>query len=290
MKKWLPGKIKPMKVIDNRPLISVIIPMYNAEETISHALGSIKQQTEGRFEIIVVNDGSTDNSIDEVYAFKKSNPALYITIIDKPHEGVSATRNAGLGIAKGNYIAFLDADDAWYPEKTVKQLAMLNHTADIDVVGCLHSPLAKQKVNKRFTTSRRIVSKDMLFRNFFQTSTVMMKRKVFETTGYFERSVSHGEERRYFLSASKVFSCVLINENLINYGNGKRAFGQNGLSADLLQMEMGELKNLVYAYRALDMPFFTCCNAIVFSLMKFVRRLCIVYMLDPLKPLVSGKK
>jgi hypothetical protein len=118
----------------------------------------------------------------------------------------------------------------------------------------------------------------------------MMKRKVFEATGYFERSISHGEERRYFLSASKVFSCVLINENLINYGNGKRAFGQNGLSADLLQMEMGELKNLVYAYRALDMPFFTCCNAIIFSLMKFVRRLCIVYITDPLKPLVSGKK
>jgi glycosyltransferase involved in cell wall biosynthesis len=279
-----------MKVIDNRPLISVIIPMYNADETISDALSSIKQQTEGRFEIIVINDGSTDNSIGEVYAFKKLNPALYITIIDKPHEGVSATRNVGLRVARGNYIAFLDADDAWHPEKTVKQLTMLNHAADIDVVGCLHSPLTKQKVNKKFAMSRRIVSKDMLFRNFFQTSTIMMKRKVFESTGYFERSISHGEERRYFLSASKAFSCVLINENLINYGNGKRAFGQNGLSADLLQMEMGELKNLVYAYRALDMPFFTCCNAIIFSLLKFVRRLSIVYITDPLKSSVSGKK
>ncbi len=272
-----------MKITENIPLISVIIPLYNAEETIAGALDSIRQQTEGRFEIIVVNDGSTDNSVDEVYTFKKINPELHITIIDKPHEGVSATRNIGLRIATGNYIAFLDADDAWYPEKTIKQLAVLDHTGDIDVVGCLHSPLEKQKSNKKFAALRRIVSKDMLFRNFFQTSTIMMKRKVFETTGYFERSISYGEERRYFLCASKVFSCVLINENLINYGNGKRGFGQSGLSGDLMQMEIGELRNLLYAYKILNMPFFTCCNAIIFSLMKFARRLCIVYIADKFK-------
>ncbi len=279
-----------MNVIENTPMISVIIPMYNAEETIVAALNSIKKQTLGNFEIIVINDGSIDNSLDRVYAFKKANAELYITVIDKPHEGVSATRNIGLRIATGNYIAFLDADDEWYPKKTVKQLAILNNTADIDVVGCLYKPSVKQKTDKKSPAFRRVLSKDMLFRNFFQTSTIMMKRKVFETTGYFERSISHGEERRYFLCASKTFSCVLINENLINYGNGKRAFGQGGLSADLLQMEISELKNLMYAYKTLDMPLFTCCNAIMFSLMKFMRRLCIVYVVDPVKSLTYEKK
>ena len=82
---------------------------------------------------------------------------------------------------------------------------------------------------------------------------------------------------------------MLMNENLINYGNGKRAFGQSGLSANLMQMEIGELKNLVYAYRVLDMPLFTCGNAIIFSLLKFVRRIFIVYTVDIFKP-ASGKK
>src|SRR5436305_14371620 len=102
----------------NNGIISVIIPVYNAEYTIYSALNSIKRQTEGRFEIIVVNDGSTDNSLDAIYAFKKTNTHLNIIVIDKSHEGVSATRNIGLQLASGTYIAFLDADDEWHPEKT----------------------------------------------------------------------------------------------------------------------------------------------------------------------------
>jgi glycosyltransferase involved in cell wall biosynthesis len=270
-------------------LISVIIPVYNAENTICMALDSVRRQTKGQFEIIVVNDGSTDNSIHEIYAFKKKHPELHITIIDKPHEGVSATRNTGLRIATGNYIAFLDADDEWHPEKTVKQLAVLNEAPLAAVVGCLFRPLPEHTRTKT-AFLKTIASKDMLFKNFFQTSTVLMKRKVFEATGYFERSRSYGEERQYFLRASQSFSCILMNENLINYGNGKRAFGQSGLSGNLLQMEIGELRNLVYAYRVLNMPLFTCCNAVIFSLMKFARRLCVVYITDKLKPAAYGKK
>lgn len=264
-------------------IISVIIPMYNAQTTIATALNSITKQTEGKFEVIVVNDGSTDNSLFEVYAFKKAHPELCITIIDKPHEGVSATRNIGLRIATGNYIAFLDADDEWHAEKTIKQLAVLNKTPYADVVGCLHTPSVKRRPAKDLTLLKHIASKDMLFKNFFQTSTILMKRKVFEATGYFERSISYGEERRYLLQASTAFSCVLMNENLINYGNGKRGFGQGGLSGNIVQMEVGELKNLIYAYKVLGMPLFTCCNAIIFSLMKFTRRLCIVYVADKIK-------
>jgi glycosyltransferase involved in cell wall biosynthesis len=277
-----------MSTINSAELISVIIPMYNAENTIYAALDSITRQTEGNFEIIVVNDGSDDNSLDEVYAFKKRHPHLNIIIIDKAHEGVSITRNTGLRIASGNYIAFLDADDAWYPEKTVKQLTVLNQPSDIAVVGCLHKP--NRSRIKKISRPIQVEAKDMLFKNFSQTSTIIMKRKVFEAIGYFEKSISYGEERRYFLHVSKVFSCVLINENLINYGNGKRGFGQAGLSGDLMQMEIGELRNLLYAYKVLNLPLFSCCNAIIFSLVKFVRRLCIVYIADRFKPGADEKK
>jgi glycosyltransferase involved in cell wall biosynthesis len=268
-------------------LISVIIPMYNAEKTICSTLNSIHSQTEGKFEIIVVNDGSTDTSLAEVYDFKKAHSQLCMIIVDKMHEGVSATRNTGLRIASGDYIAFLDADDEWHPEKTTKQLTVLEEVPEADFVGCLYKPLAVRSLLRDFSHLTQITSKDLLFKNFFQTSTVIMKRKVFDAVGYFEKTISYGEERHYFLRVSKTFPCMLMNENLINYGNGKRAFGQSGLSANLVQMEIGELKNLVYAYRALDLPLITCCNAIMFSLLKFVRRLCIVYVGDIFKPAVS---
>ncbi len=271
-----------MNLSEHTDLISVIIPVYNAEDTIGAALKSVTCQQVGDFEIIIVNDGSTDNSINEIYAFKKAYPESRITIIDKQHEGVSATRNVGLKIASGNYIAFLDADDVWYPEKTTRQLSLFSD--DIDLVGCLHKPEEKQAIaSKNDKQIKHVSTKEMLFKNFFQTSTVIMKCKVLETTGFFERSISCGEERHYFLRASKTFSCVLLNENLINYGNGKRGFGQQGLSANLIQMEIGELKSLVYAYKTLNMPLFVCCNAITFSLLKFLRRVCIVYVADKLK-------
>jgi glycosyltransferase involved in cell wall biosynthesis len=279
-----------MKKPNDLELISVIIPMYNAEKTITAALNSIACQTDGNFEIIIVNDGSADNSISQVYAFKKLHPELHITIIDKEHEGVSATRNTGLRIASGNYIAFLDADDEWHPEKTVKQLAILSNQPDTAFVGCLYKPVTKSLPPKKVSWLTYVSSKDQMFKNFFQTSTVMMKRNVFEAVGYFERSRSHAEERHYFLRISTLFSCALINENLVNYGNGKRAFGQSGLSGDLLQMEMGELKNLVYAYKELNMPLFTCCNAIIFSLVKFVRRIFIVHVSDAFKASAYEKK
>lgn len=257
--------------------ISVIIPVYNAEGTIGAALHSIKIQTEGNFEIIIVNDGSTDNSLEAIYDFKKSNSHLDIIVIDKPHEGVAATRNTGLQIASGNLIAFLDADDEWHPEKTIKQLSILKENPGAGLIGCHFKPLKNKKPLCRIS---HITTKEMMYKNFFQTSTVLMHRKVFATVGFFENTLMCGEERNYFLRVSKNFACVLVNENLINYGNGKRGFGQSGLSGNLIQMEIGEIKNLIYAYKVMNMPFMTCCNAIIFSLAKFMRRVFIVYVAD----------
>lgn len=107
-------------------VISVIIPVYNAEESIEKCLDSIKKQTwTGEFEIIVINDGSTDRSGEILENYRQKNPEMPIQLIHQENGGVSKARNAGLKIAKGDYIALLDSDDEWLPEKTEKQMKYL---------------------------------------------------------------------------------------------------------------------------------------------------------------------
>ena len=93
-------------------MISVVIPLYNKEEQIADTLQSIFAQTFQDFEIVIVDDGSTDNSVEEVEKFDDSR----IRLIHQTNAGVSAARNRGIEEARGELIAFLDADDEWKPE------------------------------------------------------------------------------------------------------------------------------------------------------------------------------
>ena len=97
----------------NNPLISIIIPVYNGEKYIEKCISSLLCQTLGNIEIIVVNDGSTDRTSSIVHDMQSQDDR--IVVIDKQNEGVSIARNTALAIAKGEWIAFSDADDYYYP-------------------------------------------------------------------------------------------------------------------------------------------------------------------------------
>jgi glycosyltransferase involved in cell wall biosynthesis len=103
------------------PLISVIIPAYNAQKTIRETIESVLNQTFKDFEIIVIDDGSQDSTVEIVSAF--SDPRL--RLFSYPNAGVSATRNRGLAQANSEFISFLDADDLWTPDKLEAQLRAL---------------------------------------------------------------------------------------------------------------------------------------------------------------------
>ena len=119
-------------------MISVIIPLYNAENTILAALDSVKnQEGDFDFEIMVINDGSTDKSAEKVQQFIDENPQLKIQLIHQENKGVSSARNAGLRLAKGEFIAFLDADDVWLPHKTKVMMKVLTENSEIDFLVAL---------------------------------------------------------------------------------------------------------------------------------------------------------
>ncbi len=100
-----------------KPVFSVIIPVFNAAETLAEALESVANQSFSDFEIVVVNDGSTDESVQILESFAKNHPALTVNLVEQANQGLGAARNAGVDQSRGEYCAFLDADDLWQPQK-----------------------------------------------------------------------------------------------------------------------------------------------------------------------------
>lgn len=253
-------------------LISVIIPMYNSEQTIVRCLDSVfKQSFDCEIEIIVINDGSTDSSSDIVSEYLNQKKQFNILLINQENGGVSKARNTGMKIAKGGYIALLDSDDEWLPQKLEKQLKVFDTDNEISFIGGLiYKPtLVNQKIIE-------IPLSKLIFKNFFQPSTVMFKKNVTDKVGFFDESQKYAEEGNYFMRIAKDFKCVLLNEQLVNYSQGKVGFGVSGLSANLKEMEKGELRNLKFAYKKKFISFFTYLIAVTYSVLKYFRRILIV--------------
>lgn len=101
--------------------VSVILPVYNADKSLEKTILSVLNQTYTDFELIIIDDGSTDNSHQVEIKFNESDSRVRLVFNDKNY-GVSYSRNRGIDISKGQYIAFIDADDKWFPTKLTEQL------------------------------------------------------------------------------------------------------------------------------------------------------------------------
>lgn len=115
-----------MTPMTDSPRVSVVIPAYNAAWCVARAIDSVLAQSFRDFELIVVDDGSTDATAEVLSRYGSA-----LQIISKPNGGMSSARNAGIGAAKGYYVAFLDADDRWLPEKLARQLELLEKHPDL---------------------------------------------------------------------------------------------------------------------------------------------------------------
>src|SRR3954454_6645905 len=111
------GDISPRHKDD---IVTVIIPAFNAARTLAATLNSVRNQTHGALEILVIDDGSTDATPEITRCVARTDPRL--RLIRQPNKGVAAARNAGLAEAQGAYVAFIDADDLWHPRKIELQL------------------------------------------------------------------------------------------------------------------------------------------------------------------------
>lgn len=226
--------------------VSVIIPIFNSEKTIFNVLIALENQSAAKYikEIIVVNDGSNDKSLQLVETFSE-NSKIIVNIISQVNQGVSSARNAGMQIATGSWIAFNDSDDYWYPDKLERQLDVLMNNADIDFLGCNHSESELKILTKKIDVLYKAKLKDICFKMFPQPSTVIFKKQIFDEIGGFDINQRYAEDGNYFLKICLKYNYYYLPEKLINYGSGKKEFGDSGLSANLIEMYRGNLKNII---------------------------------------------
>lgn len=161
-------------------LISIIMAAYNAENTIGQAITSVIQQTYTDFELIIINDCSTDRTVDVINEFIKRNTRI-ILINNSKNMGVSYTRKHGLDEAKGSWIAILDSDDLWLPEKLAKQVEFQKKTnADLLYTGSGFMNVDGKQINWKLNVPEVITYRQLLKQNILSNSSALVRKDLYE--------------------------------------------------------------------------------------------------------------
>ena len=178
-------------------LVSVIIPTYNRAHTIERAIASVQKQTYSKMEILIIDDGSTDDT-EEIVSKISDTRIRYIK--NSRNCGVSHSRNLGIVAAKGNYIAFQDSDDIWKPEKLQKQMDYMKH-GDYGMVYCaferefqdgtvVYYPPKEMPMEEK----QGDIVFSLLRKNLVSTQTMLIKKEVINQIGFFNEGMSNLED------------------------------------------------------------------------------------------------
>ncbi|MBN1072562.1 glycosyltransferase family 2 protein [Clostridium botulinum] len=257
--------------------LSVIIPYFNRENSIERAINSVLNQSFDDYEIILINDGSTDNSEIIVNKLIQENKNKLIRNINQKNMGVSVARNKGIILAKGEYIAFLDSDDTWNKEKTKLQLEFMDKNKDISILGTDYNIYMDDKVIVRSNNKKKFIEanyKKMLFKNFFTIPSVIVKKDILlKEKIFFDEYKFRAEDQLFFLRIIKNHRGGKITIPLINLY--KFEAGSSGLSGDLLKLQVAELDNFKKLYKEKQISMIVYVFSVIFASIKFIRRLII---------------
>jgi glycosyltransferase involved in cell wall biosynthesis len=225
-----PQSGQPIAPGSRKPRVSVVIPTFNSSAMVKEAIQSVLSQTYRDFEVVVIDDGSTDNTEAVVRGF--GEPVRYFK---QKNQGVSAARNAGIQQSLGEYIAFLDSDDLWLPEKLAEEIPALDDDPKIGLVYCDWSVTSGDAVLqssylKDLPAASGYVFDDLIQSGFILTSGVVVRRACLDNVGDFDKSLAIAQDYDLWLRISYQWKAQLVNQRLFT----KRSW-DGSLSSNLIK-------------------------------------------------------
>jgi glycosyltransferase involved in cell wall biosynthesis len=192
------------------PLISCIVPVYNGERYLAEALDSILGQSHCSLQVIVVDDGSTDGTARVAASYGERLEYRW-----QPNAGVATARNLGLSLARGEFVAFLDADDLWHPDKLRRQQARFQVRPELEM--CLtHAQnfwvpeLADEGLSLQYHPRTQAVPG-------YSTITLLARRRLFDAVGSFNTALQRGENLDWFVRAAEYGAVVEVLDDVLVY-------------------------------------------------------------------------
>ena len=216
------------------PRVSVVIPSYNRAECIEKAIDSVLEQTVDDIEIILVDDGSTDNT-REIVLNKYGDQVRYVY---QENQGIPGARNTGIKNARGDYIAFLDSDDYWRPGKLERQMSLAEEHPEygllasrcdkIQCAGHIKKPNRPLSYQSRRGKSGWVLN-DLFQANFIRTSAVIIRRDCFDKVGLFDEKLKQTDDYDLWLRMAAEYQVGFINEFLTVYVDNPNGISGDGL-------------------------------------------------------------
>ena len=202
---------------NNSPKVSIILPTYNRAHIIEKAIQSVLNQTYQDFELIIVDDGSTDNTEEIIKKLQEKDKRIrYIKL--ETNKGAAAARNEGIKIAHGKYITFQDSDDEWLPEKLEKQMKIFETTPEDIIVytGFWRIDGDEKTYIPDINISNRegYIHKELLKGNFVGTPSILLKKETLEKVALFDECLQRCQDWDLVIRLSEYYNFKLIDEPL----------------------------------------------------------------------------
>ncbi|NEP15203.1 MAG: glycosyltransferase [Symploca sp. SIO2C1] len=224
-------------------LVSVIIPAYNAQETILETIDSVLQQTFADFEVIIVDDGSQDSTLEIVSAITDSR----LKVLSYPNAGACVSRNRGFAEAKGEFIAFLDADDLWTPDKLEAQLAALEANPQAAVAyswtNCIDEAGKFLRRGNHLSVNGDVYAELLLSDVLENGSTPLIRREALAAVGGFDESLAAAQDWDLYLRLAANYQFVAVPSPQVLY-----RISTNSMSSNVLRLESASLQVIEKAF------------------------------------------
>lgn len=209
-------RIKPVS-----PMVSVIMPVYNAEQYIEEAVNSILKQSYKNIELILVDDGSSDNSVEVLKRIMDKRCVLHINQVN---QGIATSRNIALKMARGKYVAFMDDDDVAEQERIATEVNFLENNEEFGIVGGKivlidkNGDAYEHSYMKEIWWNPKLIKAAYLFQSVLYNSTIMMRKEIIDSYQLkFEDNCQGMEDYRFYMECSKITKITNLDQVFLRY-------------------------------------------------------------------------